>query len=151
MNNLINNYLEHLPIITYGKNKIRKSNISSFFKKLTNIDQQLVNSYSETQKIEFEKIEKLIFCDINLSLSFYSYFHNIQKGNFLKKFLKFLYQPIYYIRVYYNDRKYVDEITRMLGISTYSEALDLIKEINKKVNDYLGTFGESYCSQIENR
>lgn len=141
---------------------MKKSNISSFFKKLTNIDQHLLNSLNETQKIEFEKIEKLIYCDLNLCLSFYAYNHNLQKGNFLKKVLRFLYQPLYYIRVYYNDRKFVAEITKMLGISTYSEvrlininflkkALDLIKEIYKKINEYLGTFGEKYCSNIESR
>ena len=67
--NSTNNHIviDNLPIIVYGKNIIRKTNIPNFFKVLTGIDRELENNIIEI-KMYYEMIEKAIFSDLELLL-----------------------------------------------------------------------------------
>jgi hypothetical protein len=113
--------IDSFPIITYGINHVTNIQIPHFLRKATNIDQDFNSTQNNFRKVDAQNLEKIIFSDLQLFLNFYKYKKSFEGVSFWKKSIKFLYQPLYSIRTYYNDLDVINELESSFNISTKEE------------------------------
>ena len=144
-----------LPLIYYEGLQIKRNSLNYFLKNLVKLDQFRYpgDNIETSRNVEFqiEILEKIILSDLQSALNFYNYFHDNEKTKYLWKFIKFLYQPFVMLKSSLKERKIIKEITRQLGISTKYEALEYIKGIYKKIENFITSLGQDYCSNLQNR
>jgi hypothetical protein len=119
LNSGSNIILQNLPIINYGPHIIRRGEIYTFLKEITNIDSNI--NYNQMELIEMERLEHLILFDLQLAVNCYFYYHNSKKKYFVWNFLKFIYQPFRFMKTYLYDKNMIEEIHKHLGISSKVE------------------------------
>jgi hypothetical protein len=119
LNSGSNIILQNLPIINYGHHIIRRGEIYTFLKEITNIDTNI--NFDQLDFIEMERLEHLILFDLQLAVNCYFYYHSSKKKYFVWNFLKFIYQPYRFIKTYVYDKGMINEIHKHLGISSKVE------------------------------
>lgn len=110
--------IEHLPIVTYGVNTVKQTSIQIFFKKLTNIDCYFNEHTDNISKLNAHNLEKIIFTDLQLFLSYYNYHVTKDNIQLWRKVFRFMYQPIVCFKTIRNDRKVISEIERVFNIES---------------------------------
>jgi hypothetical protein len=151
-NSTTNLIVNDLPVIIFGNHVINKGNIFSFLKQFVKIrDKYSFKSLDSLntdelylKKIQIENLEKIILTDLQLILNYYSSYINSEKTNFFWKFIKFLLQPIKSVKTNKNDKSLNLEITKMIGVSTKFEAIEMAFEINRRINSLLEEFDDEY-------
>jgi hypothetical protein len=164
-NNFDSNVLvENLPTIVYANQIVRKPNIKNFLNQLLGLKSpgELVKGETDIpvlsklnsedlviKSIEIENLEKILFSEFQLAINYYKYIDTYDKTNSLVKIWKYIYQPWRRVKVSRNDSGLLQQITKILGISSKYEAIEFIKSINAKIENLLSSFGEAYSTGIE--
>jgi hypothetical protein len=113
--------LEKLPIIVYGDKVILKQEVYTFLKSISDIDNHLI--LPKENLIEQEILENKILIDLQLCIDTYNYFVSGKKSYFLWNFLKCIYQPFRYSKVFISDYYIYRQISRYLGITSKVEVI----------------------------
>jgi hypothetical protein len=115
--------IEKFPVIIYGVNIIKRSNIHLFLKKATNIDIHSIDKLENENKIQAIQLEKLIFTDLQLFLSYHNYLSNKSRKGFLSKFISFVYQPVLSLQTYFNDKNILNEFHEKMSINSKDDVI----------------------------
>jgi hypothetical protein len=150
-NNYSNIMIENLPYLIYGGIPIKKHFIPDFLKKLVGLEKMKNLNSDKLLQIEVDSIEKTILFELQLGLNLYNYFNFYQKTNSLWKVLKTLYQPWITYKTYLHDKENLLELRKLLGITSKYEALDFLKNINQKIENFLANQGENYYKIKDSR
>jgi hypothetical protein len=119
--------IENLPKIVYGVNSVSREYIHIFLKKLLNIDKNFNEVQNNEIKDEAQVLERLIFTDLQLFISLYNHYLNINKIGYFRRILKFLYQPWTSIKAYFKDRIVINEAKKVFNVNDMDEVKYKIK------------------------
>lgn len=154
--NTSNLIVENLPCLYSGSIAIKRENIFYFFKsslkyqyfplfpqnKISNHEVALLNT-------ELDILQDLLLFDFQYALDYIN-FHKKQSS--IGNLVKMVSQPFKKISTYLEDIQVVREIEKRLNITSKKEAIDFIKDINRKIEHYLSTIGkEFYMDQITSK
>jgi hypothetical protein len=116
-----NLYIENMPMLVYNENIISKQQVYTFLKSVSNVDKDL--NLKEEELIQLEIFENKCLNDLQLCIDTFNYMILYKKRYFLWNLLKFLYQPVRFIKVFINDGHFFGQISRHLGITSKGEVL----------------------------
>jgi hypothetical protein len=135
--------VNNLPCVNYGGVNVKRENIYWFFRELL--------KFNEDENFKSGLIEKVILYDLQVCLNYFNYCHSYEKTKYIWKFFKFLYQPLRVFKTNSNDKNMLREITKSVGISSVYEALESVKNIFEKIENYLkdSSINEHYFTCME--
>jgi hypothetical protein len=117
--------IDKFPVVVYGVNIIKRSNIHLFFKKVTSIDSQTIDKLDNENKIQAIELEKLIFTDLQLFLSYHNYLIYKSKIGFFSHFIRVFYQPILSLQTYFNDKNILREFHDKMSINSKEDVINI--------------------------
>jgi hypothetical protein len=139
-----------LPLISYGENLVRPTQIPEFLRRLTNLDEHLKQDIDD--KEVYDRLESIIVNDLQLFINYYHYIKNRNNTPRWKHLLIFLYQPCVYVKTCLNEYKFITEINKVFDIENADQTLVYIKSINLKIEEYLQQKGGNvYCDNVHER
>lgn len=139
--------IENFPILTYGINVVKRSNVHIFLKKFSQLDKETSTAFpSDLLGRKIQNLEEIILTDLQLFLSYINYYKIISSQGRMSNLLKFLFQPVLTFKTYLNDRMVLKEINEKFEIKSNEQVYDYIHGINRKMELFLKEVGGAYCT-----
>ena len=129
--------IEHLPCIYNNGKIINKNDIFKFFTKTIEYTRSLELSEENNNNIniiECNLLKKMIINDFQTLINYINYHKN---KNILGNSLRFIIQPYKKLNGLWVDYKEIKSIEKNYNILTKREAIEKIKLINEKVDEYI--------------